>query len=661
MGSKKYLVSPQDLCGLEEVPGLIESGVDCFKIEGRLKTPEYVAPSARAYRQALDKAESSANSVGAANATSEANVIDAAPTHTSSTPSLSASKKDMAVSYSRGFFSGWLHGVNHQRLVNAEFSAHRGHEIGTVIDVFRNTMTIQAKDPIAYESLLAGDGLLWAKGAVEQGGFIYGIDRLPKSRLRVEFARDMVLFRDLEGAVVYQNHDKELKKIIAQSVEDKNKKKRIPVRISLKMIEGQPLQAQVSDGESTVEMATTIPVVAAQNRGVTDEQLTEEFSSLTGSLFRLQQIDITRASEAPLFIPHKEYKSLRQKLVAELTDKRQSSISAPGLLSPHGLRGAELDQWIKSQGRLSAEAGASASPRLNVLLREKGQVADLVEAIKSQQLDGSQIDTVTLDFEFGRDYQASVEALRGVGLKVGLATTRILKPTEYRNLKVLAQLQPDSILIRNLGALHYYNTEYAEQFELRGDFSLNVTNHLTADYLLNKGLKTLCLSYDLNHNQVNSLLENASADKMEITVYQYMPSFHMEHCVFAAFLSEGSSYRDCGKPCEKHTVRLKDQFQNWHHIKADQECRNTMYNARAQSASRYLPDWSERGLGFVRYEALQERSEELVAKVKAHLDLLNKQITYEDLVDRIGAIESYGISEGPVGREREYQSRKKQI
>ena len=62
----------------------------------------------------------------------------------------------------------------------------------------------------------------------------------------------------------------------------------------------------------------------------------------------------------------------------------------------------------------------------------------------------------------------------------------------------------------------------------------------------------------------------------------------MEHCVFAAFLSKGHSYRDCGKPCEKHHVELKDQFGNFHFIKADQECRNTMFNAIPQSAAKKI-------------------------------------------------------------------------
>lgn len=642
LGNKKYLVSPQDLCGLDDVPSLVESGVDCFKVEGRLKTPDYVATAARAYREALDQV-------------SQSLAPDPA--------SLATAKKAMATSYSRGFFSGWLHGVNHQKLVPAEFSSHRGHAIGTVIDVFRNTMTIAVSDPLAYEQLVPGDGILWAKNNLEQGGFIYGLDRLPKSRLRIEFARDMVISSNFDGALVYQNHDKDLKKQIAQSVDDKAKKKRLDVTVIVRMHEGEPLWASMSDGEFTVEGQTQVVVAPAQNRGVSDENLMEEFASLTGSLFKLKNFKVERNNQNLLFVPHKEFKNLRQQLVAALTEKRQTAVQNANLVSPQEIE--TVQAWIQSRQsprlNTNVEAGAAAqpTPRLHVLVREKGQVEDLLEAAKSGRIDLTAIDTVTLDFEFGRHYEQSVQALRSHGVKVGLATTRILKPNEYRNLKVLAELKPDSILVRNLGALQYLQQEYPGAFELRGDFSLNVTNHLTADYLLSKGLASLCLSYDLNHQQVSAVLEQAPAEKLEVTVYQYMPSFHMEHCVFAAFLSQGSSYRDCGKPCEKHEVRLKDQFQNWHQIKADQECRNTMYNSRAQSAGRYLEAWAEQGLGSVRYEALKERGDELVVKLAAHIDFLHKKLNFHELVAQLGVTESYGLTEGQFGRDKEYQSRKK--
>jgi collagenase-like PrtC family protease len=56
MGDERYLLSPQDLCGIDHVEQLVDAGVSCFKIEGRLKGPEYVAATTRHYRLATDRA-----------------------------------------------------------------------------------------------------------------------------------------------------------------------------------------------------------------------------------------------------------------------------------------------------------------------------------------------------------------------------------------------------------------------------------------------------------------------------------------------------------------------------------------------------------------------------------------------------------------------------
>ncbi|RYZ76970.1 MAG: U32 family peptidase, partial [Proteobacteria bacterium] len=195
---------------------------------------------------------------------------------------------------------------------------------------------------------------------------------------------------------------------------------------------------------------------------------------------------------------------------------------------------------------------------------------------------------------------------------------------------------------------------------LRGDFSLNVTNHLSADYLLGKGLSTVTASYDLNAQQVTELLKSADASRVEVTIHQYMPAFHMEHCVFASLLSKGSSFRDCGKPCEKHRVQLTDEFGNRHHIKADPECRNTMYNAVAQSAAAHYAAWNELHLGSVRYEALYERGAELITRIVSYQNLLNGSRSAGQILADLKLTESYGLGEGPMAKSREYRSVKKQ-
>jgi len=136
--------------------------------------------------------------------------------------------------------------------------------------------------------------------------------------------------------------------------------------------------------------------------------------------------------------------------------------------------------------------------------------------------------------------------------------------------------------------------------------------------------------------------------KLEVVMHQYMPEFHMEHCVFAAFLSKGSSFKDCGKPCEKHKVELKDVYGQYHYLTADQECRNTFFRATPQSAGFMLKELSDSGVGSLRLEALYETPEQLSNKINLYFDLLYGAKDYNTVKKKLGASEKYGVFEGQL-------------
>jgi len=163
--------------------------------------------------------------------------------------------------------------------------------------------------------------------------------------------------------------------------------------------------------------------------------------------------------------------------------------------------------------------------------------------------------------------------------------------------------QPDGVLIRNLGGLEYFR-----QSQLRkiGDFSLNIANPITADLLMREGLERVTASYDLNAQQLLDLLRAAPPQWFEITIHQHMPLFHMEHCVFAAFLSKGTDASNCGRPCDVHNLKLRDRIGVEHPVKADVGCRNTVFHARAQSGADYLSEFVKAGARVFRVELLEE-------------------------------------------------------
>lgn len=617
LGDKKYLVSPKDLCGIAQIPELLDLGIDSFKVEGRLKTPEYVAAAAKNYSQAIDTKLH-------AKKFSEKNIEDA--------------KREMGLTYSRGFFSGWLHGVDHQQLVDGTYGAHRGVEIGSVVNVLPKSIKIKTD----YKKLKKGDGLLLTSSMngkkIEIGGMLYDV-KMAGSEVELFFSRDFDLKKIKSGFKVYFNHDAVVEKGLTQSFTDKNYKKRIPISLSVEAFIGKPLQVTVSDNQYTVTVTGETPVEPAKERPTSEDDLKSELGALSATCFLA--LDFNLSAEAPFFIHQKELKILRRKFTEELMKLRVTK-NTPEL---KGI--AHLFDNLKTN--------QITQKHFNILLRDFNQVQEFVAFSNDLK---EILGVVYLDYEFGKDYAKSVTLLKEAGIKVGIATTRILKPNEYYNFKVIERANPDVILCRNLGAVQYFKDS---SFELRGDFSLNVTNSLTAQYFLSKNLKSVCASYDLNSTQLSDLLKKMNPGNIEVTIHQYMPSFHMEHCVFAAFLSTGSSFRDCGKPCEDHRVELKDQFGNFHQIKADQECRNTMFNATSQSAAKLIPEWKKLGLSEFRFEALYEKGSELKEKILAYAHLIKNDSAHYDevLMMRLGVLEKYGLSD-KVFKTREHKNRKQQ-
>jgi len=240
--------------------------------------------------------------------------------------------------------------------------------------------------------------------------------------------------------------------------------------------------------------------------------------------------------------------------------------------------------------------------------------------------------------------------VRQEGGEIYLATPRIQKASEVGYFKLIERAEPDGVLLRNLGSVDYFQQS---DFKKVGDFSLNVSNPITARLLKEHGgFDQLTISYDLNEGQVCDLLEKAPAQWFELTLHQNMPMFHMEHCVFCTFMSEGTSVKDCGKPCEKHSVQLRDRVGQLHYLAADVGCRNTLFNGQAQTGAASVRRFSELGLRSYRLEFLNETALEAGRLVTLYRDFLADKREVGALVSELGVISRLGVTEGTLEQRR---------
>jgi putative protease len=202
----------------------------------------------------------------------------------------------------------------------------------------------------------------------------------------------------------------------------------------------------------------------------------------------------------------------------------------------------------------------------------------------------------------------------------------------------------DGYLARNCDHLTFFRGR-----RLRGDYSLNIANPLSAGYFLQHGgLERVTASYDLNIVQLEALLQAAPPTWFEITIHQHMPMFHMEHCVFCAFLTTGHDYRDCGRPCDRVDLRLRDRVGARLPVKADAGCRNTVFNNRAQTGAEYVARLLALGARWFRVQFIDETPDELIRTVGRYQQLLHGELSGAALWREFRLINQLGVTRGPM-------------
>jgi putative protease len=186
------------------------------------------------------------------------------------------------------------------------------------------------------------------------------------------------------------------------------------------------------------------------------------------------------------------------------------------------------------------------------------------------------------------------------------------------------------------------------------DFSFNAANELTVDCLLRLGAERVTASYDLNRDQMAALARHAAADRLEVVVHQYMPMFHMEHCVFCAVLSPGTNKTNCGRPCDRHDVRLRDRIGAQHPLTADVGCRNTVFNATPQSGAEVVPLLLREGVRSFRVELLHDETPaEIGRTIELYRELIAGRVTGAEVWSALKAHNRVGVTRGTLEERRD--------
>jgi putative protease len=665
LGDRRYLLSPQDLAAVEEIPELVRLGIVSFKIEGRLKTPEYVAAVTQVYRRAIDQAwhEHRSSALSGSRPLSEDDDVFLSGPATSSaqpprapreqTPISHDDRYKLEMAFSRGLYSGWMHGVNHQKLVHARYGKKRGAFLGPISSIGRGYIEVKPESPIK-----PGDGIVIDRGGDtdrEQGGRVYEVLPLRDGAVRLSFEYGKLDFNVIKlGHLLWKTDDPQLNRELRKSWSGELQKAKRTLDLVATGRSGVPLRIEGRCGEITAAVESTMPLALAQNRPLTAETLRAQLGRLGETDFEIGALD--NQIQGQLIVPVSELNRLRRELVEKIgaiLDGPDNSLS--GLSQASGGR-PEVTTTSVVCTRLDALAVKRIStpqidkPLLTVLCRTVDQINAALRMGISQ---------IYADFEDIRRYKDVVDIVRARGYRadaapaqIFLATPRIQKAGEQGFFKLIENAQPDGVLIRNLGALDFFGSRRppgdGPPLRALGDFSLNVANPLTAELLMAEGLERLTISYDLNAGQVLDLLRAAPPAWFEITLHQHIPMFHMEHCVFAAFLSEGTDHTNCGRPCDTHKVELRDRVGLNHPLKADVGCRNTLFHAQAQSGAAYFEQFRKLGPAAFRIELLLEDALETERILRGYQRLLAGTSSGQMIIRELNLRSQLGVTTGTL-------------
>lgn len=605
LGDKGYLLSPQDLAAYELVGDLIDAGVVSFKIEGRLKGGPYVAASTQTYRQAID---------------SSLRGERFQPTR--------QQELDLAQTFSRGLTPGFLEGNDHQRLVRGRFPKSRGIKLGAVVAVERHGIIVRLAEN-QPDFAKPGDGVLFDLGMPETrepAGRIWEVRPVGPGLVELRFGEGTVDFdRVTVGCPVWKTDDPALTRRLQQSYSKDKRAKRRPIDATLSGSCGGAVTLTLRDGEVIGSADWPGPLEAARNRPTSEADLHDSLSRLGDTPFELRSI--TSRLPDHILLPKSVLNDLRRRAVTVLLSRERP---AHAVVDP--------DALATLRPAIPVDVPTKRTPALTVLVRNLAQLkAVLVERPA----------LVACDFEDLRKYQDAVPMAREAGVPIALATLRILKPGEDGFSSMIVKCQPDAVLIRNLGSIAIFR-ERLQSARLLGDFSLNVSNELTADWLLHQGLESLVPSFDLNWDQFAALLKRFDPSKLVPVVHQHMPMFHMEHCVFAAFLSQGKDHTDCGRPCDRHRVELRDRVGAEFPVHPDTGCRNTVFNSVPQSAAEYLPKMLAMGVQTVRIDLLRERPEEIGPLLAGYRGILTGVDDGKRVWKSLKALNQLGVTRGTL-------------
>lgn len=571
---KGYLLSPRDLCGLDNLGNLIDSGVNSLKIEGRLKSPEYVAVVTRIYRKYIDLYQKN----------HKFKVDD-------------KDREDLLQVFNRGnFSSGHFSSLANENLIFKDKPNNMGIYIGNVSNFNSNKGHVSLN---LTTSVQIGDTITFDKESTR-----YTISELMigNSNIRRASAGQVVTIGRMKGNIhlsdkIYKLSSKSLSDFTVGTYENVENKK---ISLSCKMVvrKDAPITVKVkaldySNDYQDISLSITSDIfpIDAINQPITKEKIVEQFTKTNNTPFQFSKFDIDLGEN--LYIPKvSSLNALRRNIL----EKLESSIIKASVRSP-------LDLKLKNN-QADTSISKPKTKKISLLLNILNLDFDY------NTLKGADRIYIPIKYFSMSKYKNIINTI------ISKFDTYIYMPiiinTNYKNIFInsissaLAKYNIKGFVISNLSGFTLFK-EFKKDYDFIGNYNLNVFNDYTASKLKDLGLSTITLSPELNKSDIDSICKWISS---ELIVYGNTPLMNTKYCLLGV---TNGCYPECLNRCNSnHKYYLKDRMGFSMRVLPDNiQTVTTIYNAKTTSIA-----CSDLNINYARIDIIDEDIETINKIIK---------------------------------------------
>ena len=526
---KGYLLSPKDLCGLAYIPRLIQAGVKCFKIEGRMKNPEYVATVTRIYRKYIDMALSNSDYI-----IDEQDITDL-----------------MQVFNRGGFSNGHLSSSANREFIYPDKPNHMGIYLGTVEKYNPNKgyITINLEAPLDLgDSISIGN---------ENSSYLVSELMYEEQNIKSAEARTRVTIGRMKGNIgigskIYKVSSKKLFDVAHASYENCENKK-IPLSCNITIKKDTPIKMELFTTNEAhpsglyhnikIETVSDVVPIDALKTPTSVERVIKQISKTNNTPYIFE--NITVFLDDGLYVPSiSSLNELRRNAIKKLELEIQSRIMR------------QIPDLNLNQEEKITYIPKLEHPKISLSLR------NLFTDYDYSKLEQDKISRIYLALKLFVDKQyTSIIDYLSEHYSLYIYLPSIIK-SNYKNIilnsldNITARFSIKGFVLSNIADFQFLE-KYQGKYNLVGNYSLNVFNNYTMKEYKKLGLNCITLSRELNQEGLNEILQTSDVDT-ELIVYGNLPIMATNYC----FLGKTNHcYPDCGVNCKKDYIYyLKDRL-----------------------------------------------------------------------------------------------------